>query len=460
MRRSLSSGQPIMKTPQRIQTARRLSRVALGVAALLGTLALPAQAQLRLPSLNTPNLPALPSPPVTTPLQDTLRQTVPLQDLRRSTVRELLRRHAGTLEADPAGEPMRRQELLLIAPAQATIDAALAQGFTLLREQNLAELGLRHVVLRPPAGVGTAQAAERLRALDPQLELDFNHLYTRSGEVSAPAAASSVATTIRPRARVGLIDSGVERRHAALRQATVNAWGCSGAEHPSPHGTAVASLLIGRDTGFAGVLADATLYAADVYCERAAGARDQAVGGSVDVVVQALAWMARERVPVINISLVGPANRLLERAVRALVGKGHLVVAAVGNDGPAAPPLYPASYPGVVGVTGVTTARRVLPEAAQGAQVMLAAPGAELAVARLAGGYVVARGTSFAAPVVAGLLAEALHEPHPQQAAAALAQLAARAVDLGAPGRDPVFGHGCVGEAARTPPERVQARAR
>jgi hypothetical protein len=452
-----------MSTPQHPPTFRR--RPALCVAALLVALALPAQAQLRLPSLNTPHLPALPSTPVTAPLQDTLRQTVPLQDLRRSTVRELLRRHAGTLEADPAGEPMRRQELLLIAPAQATLDAARALGFTLLREQDLPELGLRHVVLRPPADVGTAQAAERLRALDPQLEVEFNHLYTRSGEVTTPGAASSGAMTHPSRARVGLIDSGVERRHPALRQATVNGWGCDGAEHPSPHGTAVASLLIGRDTGFAGVLADATLYAADVYCERAAergargGARDQAMGGSVDVVAQALAWMARERVPVINVSLVGPANRLLERAVRALVSKGHLVVAAVGNDGPAAPPLYPASYPGVVGVTGVTTARRVLPEAAQGAQVMLAAPGAELAVARPAGGYVVARGTSFAAPVVAGLLAEALHEPDAQQAAAALAQLAARAIDLGAPGRDPVFGHGCVGEAVRTPPERVQARA-
>jgi subtilisin family serine protease len=437
----------------------RFRRLALAI--LLGVLAGPVHAQLRLPSLNTPSLPALPQTPVTTPLQDTLRQTVPLQDLRRSTVRDLLRRHATTLEADSAGEPMRRRELLLITPAQATVDAALAQGFALLREQALPELDLRHVVLRPPAGVGTAQAAERLRALDPQLEIDFNHLYTRSGEAQAADAAASMAAPRAGRARIGLIDSGVERRHAALRRASVQAWGCNGAEHPSAHGTAVASLLIGRDGGFSGALADAVLYAADVYCETTRdGAADAAVGGSVDVVVQALAWMARERVPVINISVVGPSNRLLERAVRALLGKGHLVVAAVGNDGPAAPPLYPASYPGVVGVTGITVARKVLPEAAQGSQVMLAAPGAELAVARPGGGYVVARGTSFAAPVVAGLLAEVLHEPDPQQATAALALLSARAVDLGAPGRDPVFGLGCVGEAVRTPPERVQARAR
>ena len=55
----------------------------------------------------------------------------------------------------------------------------------------------------------------------------------------------------------------------------------------------------------------------------------------------------------INLSLVGPPNQALERVVGAMVKGGHLLVAAVGNDGPAAPPLYPASYPGVVGVSGV-----------------------------------------------------------------------------------------------------------
>ena len=175
-----------------------------------------------------------------------------------------------------------------------------------------------------------------------------------------------------------------------MRRAALRRWGCDGKEIGSEHGTAVASLLVGRDRVFRGVQPTATLYAADVYC-------DQAAGGAADDVVRALAWMARERVPVINISLVGPANRLLERATASLVRQGYLVVAAVGNDGPAAPPLYPASSPGVVGVTGVTGARRVIPEAAQGAQVMFAAPGHGLAVAYSGGGYSTARGTSFEA---------------------------------------------------------------
>ena len=81
-------------------------------------------------------------------------------------------------------------------------------------------------------------------------------------------------------------------------------------------------------------------------------------------------------------------------------------------------------------------------------------------MARPGGGYVVARGTSFAAPLVAGLLAETLQAPDRNAAAAALARVADAAQDLGAPGRDPVYGLGLVAEQARIAPERVNAAAR
>jgi hypothetical protein len=91
--------------------------------------------------------------------------------------------------------------------------------------------------------------------------------------------------------------------------------------------------------------------------------------------------MARERVPVVNLSLVGPPNTLLENVTRAMVARGYLLVAAVGNDGPAAKPLYPAAYPGVIGVTGVDERRRVLLEACRGPQVDFAAPGSAMVAA-------------------------------------------------------------------------------
>ncbi|MFG6489961.1 S8 family serine peptidase [Roseateles sp. BYS78W] len=422
--------------------------LALSIAAAIS---LPAQAQLRLPPLQLPGVSRLGGvvDRVVQPLPELLSSTVKLVDQRVTATRDLLRRHPDLIEADPAGEPIRRAELVLVSPSDAALAAAAALGLVKLRDESWPELELREVVLRVPAGLDTAGTLAQLRAAQPDLQADFNHLYSRSGDV-APGAPGVAVKQTGP-IRVGLIDGGVDRKHAALRHAGGGSFGCGGTVVPSEHGTAVASLLVGRDRGFEGAAVKAELFAADVYC-------DKPDGGSAEEVVRALAWMARERVAVVNVSLVGPQNRLLEQGVAALVKRGHLVVAAVGNDGPAAPPLFPASYAGVVGVTGVNLNRRVLPEAAQGPQVMWAAPGADMAVARSGGGYGVARGTSFAAPLVAGLLAAELREPDVAAAAAAVEKLAAGAVDLGAPGRDPVYGRGLIAEDLRVVPEQLQAR--
>ena len=426
----------------KMQTSRRLRcRWCLPLLALL--MASPAMAQLRLPGGLGGGLPtSLPGglgglgEPVrrlseARSLEQALAQ-VPLQALRQSTVTELLRRHGDQLEADAAGEPVVRGELLLAGASPAQLDAARALGFRLLRVQPLDGLDDRLLVLAPPRGRSLADAAALLRALDPTLTVDFNHLYTRSGTVDGPTPAAA-ASGDAPPSRVGLIDGGVDRRHPALRALPMQLWGCDGQALASQHGTAVASLLL---AGEASGAAAPRLFAADIYC-------DGATGGATAQLAGALAWMAREQVPVVNISLVGPANRVLERAVRALVERGHLLVAAVGNDGPAAPPLFPAAYPGVVGVTGVGAQRRVLPEAAQGPQVAFAAQGAELLAARAGErGHSAVRGTSFAAPQVARLLARLLPRPDAAAAQQALLRLQAVAIDLGTPGRDEVYGWG------------------
>ncbi|MCZ3230200.1 S8 family serine peptidase, partial [Acinetobacter baumannii] len=85
--------------------------------------------------------------------------------------------------------------------------------------------------------------------------------------------------------------------------------------------------------------------------------------------------------------------------------KGIRVVAAVGNDGPAAPPQYPASYPDVIAVTGVDAKGKALMEAGKPLHLDYAAPGADMVGAVPGGGWEVLRGTSFAAPLVAATLA-------------------------------------------------------
>jgi subtilisin family serine protease len=203
--------------------------------------------------------------------------------------------------------------------------------------------------------------------------------------------------------------------------------------------------MVGRASAFHGAAPGSALYAVDVFC-------GLATGGAVDSVAEAFAWLLHEQVPVINVSLVGPPNRTLAGIVQNVLARGQLVVAAVGNDGPAAPPLYPAAWPGVVGVTAVDARQQVLVEAQRGAQVKFAAPGADMAAAQLHQGYALVRGTSFASPIVAGLLALELHTPDPGAAQQAVAALAGRALDLGAPGLDPVYGHGLVGADLRRQP--------
>ena len=121
-----------------------------------------------------------------------------------------------------------------------------------------------------------------------------------------------------------------------------------------------------------------------------------------------------------------------------------LIVAAVGNDGPAAPPAYPASYKGVFAVTGVDARDRALAEAGRALHVDFAAPGAAVLAATGATTTDRLRGTSFAAPLVAGRLAQRYPMPATGQIAAAVTALVLEARDLGKKGRDKIYGHGLI----------------
>jgi hypothetical protein len=420
----------------------------LTLAALAAVLAVaPAQAQLGglgLPGLPpvgdvgdvTGRLPGL-GQHVETPLDQTAGE---LTTLRRDAIRQLLERHRDVLEADPAGDPIVRGELLAIAPSAEALAAARRLGFSVLRSDAIDGVGAM-VTLKTPANLSTAKALEALRRADPNGAYDFDHLNLPSGAVGAsraPAPAPASAALQGP--RIGLIDGGVAAHPslagAVAEQRPFN----SAAVAPSAHATAVASLLVGRGHGVFGAASDARLYVADIY-------GGSPTGGSSAALARALGWLASTGVPVINISLVGPRNRIVEAIVESLAARGFLIVAAVGNDGPAAPPLYPAAYAGVIGVTGVDSHDRALVEAERGPQVMFAAPGIATAAAG-PDGLTNVRGTSFAAPIVAGLLAERARSL--ADSGAALAALRAEARDLGAPGRDDVYGYGLLNA-----PERV-----
>lgn len=346
----------------------------------------------------------------------------PSAQARRRDIERLLQAYGDVLDLDPAGEPVLRAQFLALEPDDADLAAIGREGFAVRREPSRSDaLGLRIVVIEDMRRRGARASIQALQRIAPRIEFAYEHVYLPSGGAAGVSPRS--AEHDRVALKAGLVDGGVDASLASFAGVRVHRHGCGGRSVVDAHGTTVALRLIGGGRG--------DLYAADVRCGAGPGRGTLAL-------VEALAWMADEGVPVVNISLVGPHNPVLARAVQAMHARGHVLVAAVGNDGPAAPPLYPAAYPGVVGVAAVDERTRLLPESGSGAHVDFVAPGV------VRGGRPPVRGTSFAAPLVARMAAALVRAPSPGAGERVLQALGKRARDLGDPGRDPRYGEGLV----------------
>ena len=377
---------------------------------------------------------------ITPPLRDTLRSANALAAERLSRLRLFAAQNREAIELDANGDPAVRGEIVAVDPGEGVVQAAAKAGFTVLRDERIEGLDLRSVTLRAPAGWPLRKAMAQLRKIAPNGTFTPNHILMPSGGSPAGASDAPLATGGAGASPIGLIDGGVAR-HPAIGAVEQRGF-AQGAPSASSHGTAVASLIAGQGMVRGGSPGSA-LIVADIY------GRDPA-GGNAVAIARALGWMASRRVAVVTVSLVGPPNPLLARAVSAVSAKGMQVVAAVGNDGAAVPPAYPASYPGVVAVTGVDGHNRPLIEAGRALHLDYAAPGADMAAASTKGGTMAVRGTSFAAPLVAGRLAAFYRSSDPGRRGLALAALDREARDLGTRGPDRLYGRGLVCGDCRT----------
>jgi subtilisin family serine protease len=187
-----------------------------------------------------------------------------------------------------------------------------------------------------------------------------------------------------------------------------------------------------------GVLADASLLVIGAFHRR----KD---GDAADVFDLVTAMDRGATVAsVINMSLAGPPNALLERAGATLAARGVTVVAAAGNDGANSPPRYPAAYPWAIAVTAVDASKRAYRKAVRGSHISFAAPGVSLRLPWVAGEPQTVSGTSFAAPLVAAALLAIGEAASGRRGGDSVGRLAAAVEDLGAPGRDPIYGWGLV----------------
>ncbi|HYD12281.1 MAG TPA: S8 family serine peptidase [Allosphingosinicella sp.] len=352
---------------------------------------------------------------------------------------ELVRANRERLEMTDFG-PAVRGQVIAVDPDPATLHAALTAGFTRVAEERIEGLDIRSVTLAVPRGWSVNRALSRLRRLAPAGRFSANNLHEQSGGASAAGdAALLVQRGGAPGSAIGIIDGGVAA-HPSLRSAVQQRGFVAGAPRASAHGTAMASLIAGQGP-VRGAAPGTPLLVADIF-----GA--DPAGGNALALTRALGWMVAQRVRVVAVSLVGAANPLIERAVQQARARGTWVVAAVGNDGRAAPPAFPASYPGVIAVTAVDGRGRVLIEAGRALHLDYAAPGADMGAAGGRGAVVAVRGTSFAVPLVAGRLAQHI------RAANVLASLDGEAAQRGARG----VGRGILCGNCRTPIRNASRR--
>jgi len=352
---------------------------------------------------------------------------------------------AAQIKEDASVEP---GEIVVVSAsmqdAQQIQQQAQTLGLGIKRRAALGNLGLVVSVFRLPNGISVADALAQLRQALPNVWLDANHRYTLEAgpEVYGPQLVGwpQGAHGCPGAPALGMIDTAPELKHSAFagRNVTVRLFLPAGiAPAPAEHGTAIASLLVGENGG---LLPGASLRAAAVFRLRGEHGADT----TAELVARALDWLAGQKVIAINLSFGGPRNQLVEAAILRTEQLGIEVLAAAGNGGANAPPAYPAAQSGVIAVTAIDAKLRPYAHASRGDYIAFAAPGVDVWVAAPGGGGKYESGTSYAVPFATAVFALA-RLSQPGASLSALEQaVAAGAKDLGAPGKDNIFGWGLI----------------
>ncbi len=370
----------------------------------------------------------------------------------------------------------KANEVLAINLTAEGLNRVREDGYQIVEHIGLPEFGLTITRLSPPESLNAIGARGRLHDLLPEGGFTLNRVYSpyrlsagRQGAGLSTAAqegmgcpaercfGSALINWQAPLAacardvKVGIVDTGFDKAHpafAGLRYEYNEFLPEGSPKASSQHGTSVLSLLAGKvDSGTPGLIPDASYVIANAFSADAGG---QPVSDTAQM-LQALHWLKKSGVAVVNLSFAGPEDELVHHAVQELAKAGAIVVAAAGNDGPNAPPSYPAAYEEVIAVTAVDRNMAAYRYANRGEHIDIAAPGVDVWTAIPGRREGPQTGTSFAVPYVAAVVAVAVALPGaaPGEDALAskrraLAQLQGSIKPLAGQGRDPTFGLGLV----------------
>lgn len=361
----------------------------------------------------------------------------------------------------------KQNEVLAVNASAQSLSDAKALGFTINTVTALASLNLSITKLSPPNGLDAIAAQKLLSQKLPNAEFALNKEYRiyRTATGTAPAQEKSPSRITEAACagdhcygrdiiawhssldqcskgvKIGIIDTSVDTSHPvfAHRKIEIRHTAGNGRRGPNWHGTGVMGLLAGdAPGGVLGLAPEAEYSVADAFY---AGVDDQPTSDTVSM-LRAFDWLEKRNVNIVNMSLSGPADALLKKAIDRLAEKGVIFVAAAGNGGPNAAPSYPAAYENVVAVTAVNKALAGYRHANRGDYVDFAAPGVAVWTAMPGGTGTYHSGTSFAAPFVTAAIAS-VYQQLPGKTASDVIR-AIKVKDLGVPGKDPIYGYGLI----------------
>ena len=268
---------------------------------------------------------------------------------------------------------------------------------------------------------------------------------------------------------IGIVDTGFDKSHPAFantRYVDKTFAPPGSAEAPKDHGTGILALLAGSPaTSTPGLVPNARYFFANAFYAESRGG--QPISDTTEMMA-ALNWLIERKVAIVNLSFAGPKDPLVHYAIQEMARAGIVVVAAAGNEGPSAPPSYPAAYPEVIAVTAVDRNLAPYRYASRGAHIDVAAPGVGIWTAlpgRKAGQQT---GTSFAVPYVTAVLAMNHTQlgglgagDHLAPKRRALEVINGNVMRLGGPTqRSPIFGAGLVQAPVNCPPAAGVALAK
>lgn len=357
---------------------------------------------------------------------------------------------------DGRSKPVESGELLVAEPPAGMMHRVISMGYTVLGEWNLDFLHMTLVRLKIPSGTTVPDALEELRGAFPLANIDTNDLLELSsgGDRRRVQIAQnkdyarrtvgwgSVPASCGTGMLVGMIDGAIDIKHPALKTQDLHYRNfIEGNRKPAAgdHGTAVAAMLIGHpDSGSGGLLPAAKLYAANIFEARKEGAT-----GNLAAMIRAVDWIGKSGAKVVNLSIAGSQNVLMRLAINRAVGAGLIMVAAAGNRGPGAEPVWPAAHEDAFAVTAIDRKLERYRLANIGTYIDFAAPGVDIPV-QTPHGVKLESGTSMATPFITAIVAIHLDAGFDASPRALRKSMKRYVRDLGEKGHDEKFGWGLV----------------